>query len=412
MALTAIVDIRDVDAPEGPATPVAGLSLIHRTARLAIVAGADQVLILRGADEPSPVDLGLGECHRGVPIIDGHLASDEAPACLETTTLLYLRADAVYHRSSIQSTASRISDLIEPGQTLANEDRRIRIHHLASPTDDPRRCLQRIAESPSPTDDQLNPQWHLPITDAEAVQEASNRLWKACRKPEDGIVAQLLNRHISIAISKRLVSTNIGPNHVTALTFLLGVAAAVAAAGGGYLGFLLAGLIYQANSVIDGVDGELARVRYEFSFLGEWLDTISDDLADLFFYIGLGIGAWHTVPPPSFLPDTTWLLLGLSAAAGKLLSMAVYYRWLIANERGDLLAFQWSFEEPSNEAGSPLQRLLSSTRYLFRKDFIVFAAMLCAIAGALPYLLFALAPGNLIVAASVLIQQLKGAPRP
>ena len=412
MALTAIVDIRDVDAPEGPATPVAGLSLLDRTARLAIVAGADQILVLRGADDPSPADLGLGERHRDVPIIDGHIAGETAPPFLETTTLIYLRADAVYHRASIQSTASRIPDLVEDGQAAASEDRRIRIYHLASPIDDPGRCVRRISENSPSIDAQLNPQWHLPITDDEAIEEASSRLWQACRKPEDGIIAQLLNRHISIAISKRLVATSIGPNHVTALTFFLGVAAAVAAAGGGYLGFLLAGLIYQTNSVIDGVDGELARVRYEFSFLGEWLDTISDDLADLFFYIGLGIGAWHTMAPPSFLPDTTWLLLGLSAATGKLLSMVVYYRWLIANGRGDLLAFQWSFEDSSDETGSPLQRLLSSTRYLFRKDFIVFAAMLCAIAGALPYLLFALAPGNLIVAASVLIQQIKGAPRP
>jgi 1L-myo-inositol 1-phosphate cytidylyltransferase / CDP-L-myo-inositol myo-inositolphosphotransferase len=84
----------------------------------------------------------------------------------------------------------------------------------------------------------------------------------------------------------------------------------------------------------------------------------------------------------------------------------VYCRWLRAHGRGDLLAFQWEFEvDEGDSAPSPLSRGLSATRYLFRKDFIVFAAFVIALAGYLPFLLFALAPGNLVVAISVLIQQ-------
>jgi phosphatidylglycerophosphate synthase len=39
-------------------------------------------------------------------------------------------------------------------------------------------------------------------------------------------------------------------------------------------------LLFQLNSIIDGVDGELARMRLEASVLGEWLDTVGDGLCN------------------------------------------------------------------------------------------------------------------------------------
>jgi len=85
----------------------------------------------------------------------------------------------------------------------------------------------------------------------------------------------------------------------------------------------------------------------------------------------------------------------------------VYYRWLIANKRGDLLAFTWSFDS-ADEESTWLDAVLKNLKYFAKKDFIVFAAMLLGILGWLPWILVAMAPGNLIVALSVVLEQAKG----
>lgn len=404
MKLLAVIDATDNDAPEGPATQIAGLSLLERTVRLADVCGADEIAVWC-SDPPQ----------------SAAFASDQASVEASLTTLtddqsfvpsgdydavLLLSGAAVFDRSFVQHAVDQIADA-SPGQARRSADSHLvvaRPHDTAS-SEWSHRDLAEMRAGARP---QLSEGWIISVDSPKAVRRAERRLWNSCRKPEDGLVARYFNRHLSIAMSRLLVATPVKPNHITALTFALGIAAGIAAARGEYLGFLIAGLLYQLNSVVDGVDGELARVRYEFSFLGEWLDTISDDLADLAIYVGLGIGAWRTIEevPGPFGPEL-WLVLGAVAAAGKLASMVVYYRWLIANERGDLLAFQWSFEDDS-AADTASARLLSTTRYFFRKDFIVFVAMIASFGGVLPHLLFALAPGNLLVAASVVIQQLGG----
>lgn len=392
MKVIAIIDGANSRAPQGPATTVAGLSLLERTIRLAHVCGAQRIILRHDQGDP------LAEGLLKKPPLAANLEAAPQALLEGPAKLLYLRADVVFERALINRALKE--DMDAPWR---HPDGYFAIITAASSAD-----LQAILQDPASSLDLARPRsikgWATLIDSPEAAKAAARRLWNGCRKPEDGIVSRHLNRHLSIATSRLLAPTFVKPNHVTALTLTLGVVSAIAAGFGGYAGFLTAGILYQLNSIIDGVDGELARVRYEFSFVGEWLDTISDDLADLLIYIGIGVGAARTMPdaPGPFGPQL-WLILGLIAAAGKLASMIVYYRWLIAHKRGDLLAFQWSFKD-DDQPETTLSRALSALYLLFRKDFIVFAAMILAIGGYLPHLLFALAPGNVIVAISVIFQ--------
>ena len=399
MHLLAVIDATGSRAPRGPATVVAGLTVIERAIRLASVCGADEIVVWIPADHdfaishnhPLPSGLNLTVC----------TANDDHSLTSPPDGLVVLNAEAVYDRSFVARSVESIRSMA-PAKSSRDGKSLLFVGRFDEP---PSRLnltdIRRIQNSARPG---LSGGWAVAIDSGQAADRAARRLWNSCRKAEDGLVARHLNRHVSIALSKQLAPLAIRPNHITAMTFALGIAAAMAAAYGEYLGFLIAGLLYQANSVLDGVDGELARVRYEFSLLGEWLDTISDDLADLLMYLGLGIGAWRTMgDAPGPWGAELWLLLGSTAAVAKILTMAVYYRWLIARGRGDLLAFEWSFEEDGSDDDA-LARFLSMTRYFFRKDFIVFAAMIASIGGVLPHLLFVLAPGNAIVAISVVIQ--------
>jgi phosphatidylglycerophosphate synthase len=316
-------------------------------------------------------------------LIHAHTSSDQLPEGVGVVT----------------TELDELADVLEVGANVWPE----LVEYCNTRTPDTIEELASVADTTTTDTDK----WQVRVSGPQSADAAALRLWSGCRKDVDGVVSRHLNRYISLSISRAIASTGIKPNHISIVTFSLGILAAVFAAMGGYWWFVLAGIVYQLNSIIDGVDGELARVKYEFSLLGEWLDTLSDDNKDVLFYAGLAIGAWRSVEfPIEGFDATAWLWLGGIAVAGKLISMFAYYTWLIAHKRGDLLAFEWSFEEEQEEP-SALASALSNLKYLTKNDFIVFAAMLMSFLGVLPYFLFVVAPGQFFIAASVTIQRIQ-----
>ncbi|HME72659.1 MAG TPA: CDP-alcohol phosphatidyltransferase family protein, partial [Myxococcota bacterium] len=81
----------------------------------------------------------------------------------------------------------------------------------------------------------------------------------------DGVVARHLNHPISRRITERLLSRNVKPWQVSVTVFLLSLAAGAGFAIGHAA---TGGCLAQLASVLDGVDGELARVRYQDSPFG------------------------------------------------------------------------------------------------------------------------------------------------
>ncbi len=222
----------------------------------------------------------------------------------------------------------------------------------------------------------------------EAHRRATYELFEACRKPIDGIVSRTINRHISIFISKRLVDTPITPNMMSVLTLLLGVAACASVSRGGYAPMLLGAFLLQWNSILDGVDGELARVRFQHSRLGQWLDTISDDATNILFWSALAIGV-RTLPHGAWLSACGW-----TAAGANLLFSAIYYVELVALGSGDVLEIEWEMRKspPTGLMG----RLLVALSYLPRKDLFIFGCLVCALIGLLPFVLPVIAAGAVI----------------
>ena len=229
------------------------------------------------------------------------------------------------------------------------------------------------------------------VRDERSHEIAEHALWEGCRKPLDGFVSRNLNRHVSLFISRRIAHTAIDPNHISYFNLFLGLLGGVVGAMGGYWAFLGAAVLLKLNSILDGVDGELARMRVQASVLGEWLDTISDDLSNQAFFIGVSIGAWRMTG------DATWLALGAATAIPMGLVTAYYYTWCIKNGRGDILAFQWTFQtetltkEELSEA-TALHRVLGFFKTLFRKDSFVMMFLVAALLGVLPYAFYVVAP--------------------
>ena len=137
-----------------------------------------------------------------------------------------------------------------------------------------------------PTDD-----FWIDVDDPAAFQKAEQALLKRLRdKPNDGPVARYLNRPISVRISRYLVQRDVTPNQISLFSFLCSLLAAGLFALGGYVALLLGGVLAQFASVIDGCDGEVARLKYQSSDFGGWFDAVLDRYADAFLLFGL---TWH-----------------------------------------------------------------------------------------------------------------------
>ena len=131
----------------------------------------------------------------------------------------------------------------------------------------------------------------IDVDDPAAFQKAEQAWLKRLRdKPNDGPVARYLNRPLSVWISRYLVQRNVTPNQISLFSFLCSLLAAGLFALGGYFALFLGGVLAQFASIIDGCDGEVARLKYQSSDFGGWFDAVLDRYADAFLLFGL---TWH-----------------------------------------------------------------------------------------------------------------------
>ncbi len=146
------------------------------------------------------------------------------------------------------------------------------------------------AESQAKTSD-IGADFWIDVDDPAAYRRAEKALLTRMRnKINDGPVSRLLNRPLSKKLTRRLVNSRITPNQISLFSFLVSVLAAWLFALGGYLCLVMGGLLAQFASVVDGCDGEVARLTFQSSDYGGWLDAVLDRYADAFLLFGL---TWH-----------------------------------------------------------------------------------------------------------------------
>ena len=122
----------------------------------------------------------------------------------------------------------------------------------------------------------------LDVDTPEAYREAARRLLAGLGKPAgDGFISQYINRPISTRLSALLARTRLTPNWITALSFLISIAGAGLLALGQYAAGVAGALLVQFGSIVDGCDGEIARLKHMASARGAWLDSMLDRYADV-----------------------------------------------------------------------------------------------------------------------------------
>ncbi len=127
----------------------------------------------------------------------------------------------------------------------------------------------------------------IDVDNEQMLKRAERYLINNLKKTSDGPVSQYLNRPISTRITKYLVKTDITPNQISIFSFIFSVISAFLFFLGGYVNLLCGAVLVQFSSIIDGCDGEVARLKYEITEFGGWFDAILDRYADALVILGL-----------------------------------------------------------------------------------------------------------------------------
>lgn len=188
----------------------------------------------------------------------------------------------------------------------------------------------------------IPPLYSEDVTTPAGRRRARRAIRQSLRKPTDGWFARTLDRSVSLAISAALAPLPVHPNAVTLGTLGVGAASAWLASLGSYWGGVGAGVLFLLASVLDGVDGELARMKFQGSNLGQWLDTVCDDLTNALYLAGLTVGAARSLASPA-LVWTGALALVLDVVTVSFL----YWQLVTALNARTLLAFEETILAPA-----------------------------------------------------------------
>jgi CDP-L-myo-inositol myo-inositolphosphotransferase len=156
--------------------------------------------------------------------------------------------------------------------------------------------------------------WWQDMDTPADLRRARRRLRGSLAKPTDGLISRRLNRPLSTRLSMLLTPLRLSPDVVSLAVFGLALLTAVLLAAGLHL---VGAVLAQATSVLDGVDGELARLQMRASPRGAMLDGVLDRGADTAIVAGLGV--WSLTQG---LRPASALVLTAAATAASLLSMA------------------------------------------------------------------------------------------
>ncbi len=138
----------------------------------------------------------------------------------------------------------------------------------------------------------ISDKYWLDVDDNSSMKNAKSLLFEKLKKNTDGPISRILNRSISIKISELLLKTNITPNQISLISFIIGFFGALFFYFGDYIFLVIGGILVQLSSIIDGCDGEVARLKLVETKYGGWFDAVLDRYADAIIILGMIHGHW------------------------------------------------------------------------------------------------------------------------
>lgn len=361
------------EAKVPPGTVILGLSLVRRIVLAAQRAGADRVLVL------AP-DAGETRC-----LLEGTsalvAASGEPLPPLPPGRIVLLAGTVLFQVKWLRA----LFDVPIERERLYAEASLVGVIE----SDDPRGVLFGGAQGQACPDVFAAVAKVKPVVPRTFPQEgrcvlggpqdcrlAEGWLLRGLIKETEGFMSRHVERRISLAISRRLASTSVTPNAMTLFSVGAGLLGAPFFLSSAPAYQVTGALLFLFHSILDGCDGELARLKFQESRLGGLLDFWGDNVVHVAVFMCMGMGWGLAV-------QAAWpLVLGGAAVAGTLLS-AGFVHWQTMREQekpGPL------FTSVSKGGRSWLSQMADA---LARRDFIYLVVLLAAAGKANWFLLLA-----------------------
>ncbi len=256
----------------------------------------------------------------------------------------------------------------------------------------------------------------LRVVDQQSRKRAEDAVFAELLRGDLGFVARYLNKPVSFFITRHLLChLPLSPNQVSVGAAILGFCGAALIATGNYAIMIWGFFLAHVQSILDGCDGELARVRLQQTPFGEWLDTLLDDGLNILIFAALGIGLYRGTGVGLYLAA------GVLAAAMHLCYDAVAISEIRRQgETGETIKLRWRLAGKESlkkrlQKGPAQGRsnLAMALVTMGRRDFFIFAFLVYALVG-LPKLTLIhaaiVATSVFTVAVAQLIWRLRGSP--
>src|SRR2546428_4074541 len=155
-----------------------------------------------------------------------------------------------------------------------------------------------------------------------SVATAEAQLLRSLGREGDSALVRILDRRLSRALTKRLMRTSVTPNQITLGSAVVGIIGAFFLAQPSQVWQVLGSLLFLLSAIMDGCDGEIARLTFQESAFGAKLDLIMDNVVHLVLFPSIALGLYRRQY------DTLYFVLGGLTLGGILISMAVYLPYL------------------------------------------------------------------------------------
>jgi phosphatidylglycerophosphate synthase len=139
---------------------------------------------------------------------------------------------------------------------------------------------------------------HPAHTPAE-VRAADAWQFELVNKPLDAPITRLVYRPLARPLTRLFLRSPLSPNAISVLSALLSLTGCAIASQPSYFAHVGGLVVLFLGGIVDCNDGEVARLRLEYSKLGGWLDAIGDDMARLALLFAVGIHVaprWPQIP--------------------------------------------------------------------------------------------------------------------
>ena len=280
------------DVGMAPATMVAGLPLLRRIALAGIRAGFSRVLIRSAHPDSDRLLDGTG----AVALTDGPLPLAEiaGPGPAARTRIVILPANVVPQVRWLRSLRERQLDAErlhgEPAMAVIDTGNAAWVLTEATRWESAEELIAALCAKFGRADLEADTTGRFRLSSPADAATAETWLLRSLIKQREGFMSRHFERKISLAITRRLAPTRVTPNAMTLVSLAIGLLGAPFFLSSEAHYQLVGALLFLTHSILDGCDGELARLKFMESPHGAILDFWGDNAVHVAVFSCMAVG--------------------------------------------------------------------------------------------------------------------------